>query len=376
MDDGLAHVDAGARNLAKLVELSGRSNLPVFAGRPTPLKGSAEFPAPWRKLADELPGVELPATTRPPASKGAADYLIEHLKDQKHLVRILALGPLTNIAEALEREPSVAKSIQEIVIMGGAIRVPGNLGDGGAFQTSNKTAEWNIFVDPWAARIVFRSHIPILLVPLDATNKVPIDLAFLREFQAHAHSSLGRVAAQVLEADREVIEGRVFLRLGPAGRRRAAAPGGPPDQPDARRYCAGRAGIGTNGANTGEAERRGCDGCGRRAIPENLCGGVREIGIAIGGPYASEWSHRPPLPPCVVDSAAFTLPCGRGSVDSHPICVDSRSFAAYYHYSYRSAKIGSIRLALRAGINPASRATKISTTMLAMAIDGSLALMP
>src|SRR5580704_8503099 len=52
--NGLAHVDAGAHNLAKLVEVSGRPNVPVFAGRPTPLKGSAEFPREWRKLADEL----------------------------------------------------------------------------------------------------------------------------------------------------------------------------------------------------------------------------------------------------------------------------------------------------------------------------------
>ena len=156
------------------MELSGRSNLPVFAGRATPLKGNAEFPAEWRKIADELPGVALPTTTRPPSAKSAADYLIEHLKDQKHQVRILALGPLTNLAEALQREPSVARSIQEIVMMGGAVRVPGNLGDGGAFQTSNKTAEWNLFVDPLAARIVFRAHIPIILVPLDATNKAVV----------------------------------------------------------------------------------------------------------------------------------------------------------------------------------------------------------
>jgi pyrimidine-specific ribonucleoside hydrolase len=213
--NGLAHVDAGARNLTRLVELSGRTNLPVFAGRPTPLKGSAEFPREWRKISDELPGVALPASSRPLARKSAADYLIEYLKDQKHRVRILALGPLTNLAEALEREPSVARSIQEIVIMGGAIHVPGNLGDGGVFQTNNKTAEWNIFVDPFAARIVFRSRIPILLVPLDATNKVPIDLAFLRDFQARAVSPLGRVAAQVLESDRESIEGNYFYAWDP-----------------------------------------------------------------------------------------------------------------------------------------------------------------
>ena len=141
--------------------------------------------------------------------------MIEYLQDQKHRVRILALGPLTNLAEALEREPSIAQSIQEIVIMGGAIQVPGNLGDGGVFKTSNKTAEWNIFVDPLAARIVFRSHIPILLVPLDATNKVPIDVAFLREFQAHAVSPLGRVAGQVLETDRESIQGNYFYAWDP-----------------------------------------------------------------------------------------------------------------------------------------------------------------
>jgi pyrimidine-specific ribonucleoside hydrolase len=213
--NGLAHVDAGARNLVKLVAVSGRPNLPVFAGRPTPLAGNAEFPREWRKLADDLPGVKLPSSSRPPAQKTAADYLIEHLKDKKHVIRILALGPLTNLAEALQREPSIAHSIQEIVIMGGAIQVPGNLGDGGVFQTNNKTAEWNIFVDPLAARIVFRSHVPILLVPLDATNKIPIDMAFLTEFKVRAISPLGRIAAQVLEADRESIEGKYFFAWDP-----------------------------------------------------------------------------------------------------------------------------------------------------------------
>lgn len=213
--NGLAHVDAGARNLAKLVEVSGRQNVPVFAGRPTPLRDNAEFPRDWRKLADDLPGVKLPASSRPPSPKPAADFLIEHLRDKKHVVSILALGPLTNLAEALKREPSISQSIERIVIMGGAINVPGNLGDGGAFQTNNKTAEWNIFVDPLAARLVFRSHIPILLVPLDATNKVPIDLAFLSEFKARAVSPLGQVAAQVLEADRESIVGKYFFAWDP-----------------------------------------------------------------------------------------------------------------------------------------------------------------
>ena len=213
--NGLAHVDAGARNLTRLVALSGRANIPVFAGRPTPLQGNAEFPREWRKISDELPGVDLPVTSHPPETKRAADFLIEHLRDTTHRVRILALGPLTNLAEAFQREPRTKDAIEEIVIMGGAIRVPGNLGDGGAFQTSNKTAEWNIFIDPLAARMVFNAGIPITLVPLDATNKVPIDLAFLKEFETRAHSPLGRVAAQILTDDREMIQGGYFYAWDP-----------------------------------------------------------------------------------------------------------------------------------------------------------------
>ena len=213
--NGLAHVDAGARNLARLVELSGRTNLPVFAGRPTPLKGAAEFPREWRKIADELPGVVLPETSRMPRSKRAADFLIEYLQGQNRRVQILALGPLTNLAEALQREPSVAPRHPAHCDHGRRDSGPRQPGRRRRFQTTNKTAEWNIFVDPLAARIVFRSHIPIVLIPLDATNKVPIDLAFLREFQARARSPLGRVAAQVLEADREMIQGGFFYAWDP-----------------------------------------------------------------------------------------------------------------------------------------------------------------
>ena len=213
--NGLVHVDAGARNLLRLLDLAGRKNVPVFAGRPAPLRGTAEFPAEWRKLADELPGVTLPPLARQPEKQRAADYLVERLRDHERLVRILALGPLTNLAEALEREPRAAGGIQELVIMGGAVRVPGNLADGDVLKTPNKTAEWNMYVDPLAARMVFRSHANIRLIPLDATNKVRIDAAFLREFTARAQTPLGRVVAQVLESDRKFIDEGFFYAWDP-----------------------------------------------------------------------------------------------------------------------------------------------------------------
>ena len=98
--NGLAHVDAGARNVGRLLDLAGRKSVPVFAGRSTPLRGNNEFPAEWRKISDDLPGVSLLPATRRPESKRAADYLVEHLRAAREPVQILALGPLTNLAEA------------------------------------------------------------------------------------------------------------------------------------------------------------------------------------------------------------------------------------------------------------------------------------
>jgi inosine-uridine nucleoside N-ribohydrolase len=212
--NGLAHVDAGARNMGRLLDLAGRKSVPVYAGRNTPLRGNNEFPAEWRKISDDFPILKI-VPPRRPEHKPAADYLAQHLRNAPTPVRILALGPLTNIAEALERDRSIARNIREIVIMGGAVRVPGNLQDGGVFHTNNSTAEWNIFIDPMAARIVFRSGVPIRLIALDATNKVKIGSEFLLEFAEKPHSPLGAIVAGVLEADRESIDQGIFYAWDP-----------------------------------------------------------------------------------------------------------------------------------------------------------------
>jgi inosine-uridine nucleoside N-ribohydrolase len=223
--NGLAHVDAGARNMGRLLDFAGRKKVPVFAGRNNPMSGSAEFPGEWRKLSDDLPGVPLPPASRAPETKRAADYLVERLRNARAPVQILALGPLTNLAEAIERNRSVAAHISEIVLMGGAVRVPGNLQDGGVFHTNNSTAEWNIFIDPLAARIVFQSGVPIRLIALDATNKVHIGPEFLREFKSKAHSPLGRIVAGVLEADRETIAAGIFYAWDPLAAAALLQPG-------------------------------------------------------------------------------------------------------------------------------------------------------
>lgn len=204
--NGLAHVDAGARNVARILELGGRKDVPVYMGRPSPMTGDAAFPDEWRRTSDNLPGVQLPAARRAPEHARAADFLVGRLGDSNRPVRILALGPLTNLAEALHRSPRIAKAITEIVMMGGAVRTRGNLDDGGYFKTSNTTAEWNMFIDPAAARIVFNAGISIRLIPLDATSHVPVDIKFLDEMQTSARTPLARFVAQVLASERDIVK--------------------------------------------------------------------------------------------------------------------------------------------------------------------------
>lgn len=102
----------------------------------------------------------------------AAQKIIEIVKNNPGQITILAIGPETNLAQAFLADPSLPALIKEIVIMGGAIEVPGN---------KNRVAEFNIFVDPDAADIVFRAKVKKTLVPLDVCNNIFLNL---EEFEA------------------------------------------------------------------------------------------------------------------------------------------------------------------------------------------------
>jgi purine nucleosidase len=105
---------------------------------------------------------QLPKPQTKPVQGHAVDYLIEHVLAEPNELSLFAIGPLTNIAMAIRKEPSVAKAVKELVIMGGAIQEGGNM---------TPLAEFNIYVDPHAAHIVFHSGIPITLIPLDVTHR-------------------------------------------------------------------------------------------------------------------------------------------------------------------------------------------------------------
>ena len=116
----------------------------------------------------------------------AVDFLVEAVKDVAAPIKIIALGPLTNIAMAMEAEPHLIDSIEEIVVMGGAVDCQGNI---------TEYAEFNIYNDPWAANIVFNSGVPVTLVGLDVTMRVALtdwDLLFTSDGKGQ------RLARQVL----------------------------------------------------------------------------------------------------------------------------------------------------------------------------------
>jgi len=109
--------------------------------------------------------------------------------------------------------------------MGGAFRVPGNLGDGGAFKTDNTTAEWNFFVDPEAAARVFRAGVPLRVVPLDATSRVKLDLSFLERYRKAAKGPLAAMVVRVLEGEKEMIQQGIFFAWDPLAAAALLAPG-------------------------------------------------------------------------------------------------------------------------------------------------------
>ena len=148
---GEAHCEPGVQNALGLLALAGNPDIPIACGRETPLQGDHTFPQWLRDYVDTLLGLELPANPNPAFDGSAVDLLTSAIQESSEKVTVVTLGPLTNIAEAFETDPTLIGNIEMIYIMGGAVDVPGNVG----FMVSgNDAAEANIYVDPSAAAAV------------------------------------------------------------------------------------------------------------------------------------------------------------------------------------------------------------------------------
>ncbi len=194
---GEAHCEPGIKNAMSLAALAGQPDIPVSCGRTTPLQGDHAFPAEWRTRVDTLAGLTLPSNPASVTPQSAVDLLTAKIKSMPGKVTIIALGPLTNLAEALQSAPEIKENIEMVYIMGGAVDVPGNVGFSNA-GIDNSVADWNIYVDPRAAAIVLQSGVPVTLVPLDATNHVPVTPNFVQRLKLNRKTPEARFAFDVL----------------------------------------------------------------------------------------------------------------------------------------------------------------------------------
>lgn len=191
------------KNARIVCELAGRPDMKVFAGCEAPLS---------RKLVTAehvhgktgLDGIALPDPQMNLATGHAVDFLIETLRSEAPgSVTLCPLGPLTNIATAFRQAPDIVSRISEIVLMGGAYFEVGNI---------TPTAEFNIYVDPEAAEIVFRSGVPLVVMPLDVTHKALTTRARVEAFRA-----LGTHAGAVVASWTDFFERYDMAKYGSAG---------------------------------------------------------------------------------------------------------------------------------------------------------------
>ncbi len=160
---GNVPLELTARNARIVCEMAGRTDVKVFAGADRPL----ERPLVTAEHVHGKTGLDGPELFEPQTALQdghAVDFIVETLMtEDAGTVTLCTLAPLTNIALALQKEPAIAGRVRQIVMMGGGYFEQGNI---------TPSAEFNVYVDPEAARDVFASGIPIVMMPLDVTHKV------------------------------------------------------------------------------------------------------------------------------------------------------------------------------------------------------------
>jgi len=183
---GNVPVELGSVNAWRLCDLRRPERQPILAqGAPAPLR------RPLRSATDYHGGDGLgnapgwPQAPPHPAPASAVEVLIEMARRHRERLVIIAIGPLTNLAHVLMRDATALSAVREIIVMGGAVDVPGNV---------TPDAEFNIHVDPDAARIVFDAGVPLTLVPLDATRQAVLTR---RELEAGLARCPGPLAERV-----------------------------------------------------------------------------------------------------------------------------------------------------------------------------------
>ncbi|MFQ5612015.1 MAG: nucleoside hydrolase [Anaerolineae bacterium] len=177
----------------KILRLFGRADVELSQGT---LHGVNSFPRVWRVHAyaiDALPILNEPEEALPaPSPEPGHEFLARKLREARQPLTVLVTGPVTNLAAALAADPGLAAKIGEVVWMGGALRVGGNVRD----HEHDGSAEWNVYWDPPSAHTLWQTDVPVTLFPLDATDRVPVTQDFLKRLARQRRYSLSDLSGQ------------------------------------------------------------------------------------------------------------------------------------------------------------------------------------
>ena len=188
---GNVALDLTARNALRICEVAGRGDMAVHAGCPRPILKPLDT-AVRVHGADGLAGADLPEPVMALRPAHAVDFLVDRLMASDGEITLAALGPLTNLALAMVKQPEIIPRIREIVLMGGVLT--------GGNVTPN--AEFNIFTDPHAAAVVFGAGAPLTMIGLDVTHcaiATPDRVAAIRAIDRPAAATVARMLALDLE---------------------------------------------------------------------------------------------------------------------------------------------------------------------------------
>ena len=177
----------------KLLQLTNRPDVEIGIGH---FYGINAFPSAWRarpKILNALP--ELINFNMPDimgAAPDAVDLMVKKISASAMPVTIMLTGPCSNLVNAIKKQPAILTNIEQVVWMAGAVDVPGNV----VTYNHRGTAEWNVFWDPVSANELLHYNLNISIVPLDATNQVPVTFDFLKQLSGRKSSFFCNLACQ------------------------------------------------------------------------------------------------------------------------------------------------------------------------------------
>jgi inosine-uridine nucleoside N-ribohydrolase len=170
---GNVHTTLATTNALRLLEIAGRTDIPVAKGADDPLSGDYAGPVPFVHGDDGQGNTNLPDPVTQALPEPAAAFIVEQVMAFPGEITLVPIGPLTNIALALRLEPRIARNVREVILMGGNAFAPG---------LATPTAEPNIHNDPEAADIVFGADWSVTMVGLDVTQRVIMSRQHLEEY--------------------------------------------------------------------------------------------------------------------------------------------------------------------------------------------------